>query len=212
MRTRCFAPGFRFGVLRRDGLWAGLRMGAAPCLLFTLFELVPVRRYGFAPQEPLAWLECVLSGLRPGLEEELLLRGVLMVALLAAFRPSGQGPLRAALASSALFGALHLLNLASGEQPLPGVLIQVVYATALGLLFSAIYLRTHSLAAPIFYHALIDIASHIAYNPDPATRLVPAGVGTTLAAAALTTGLALALLRPEKQPEVEALWSNLALA
>ena len=61
------------------------------------------------------------------------------------------------IGTAIIFGLAHLGNLT--HQPLNATLFQVFYATAIGIFFAAIYLRTGSLWWTIILHCLVDFAS-----------------------------------------------------
>jgi membrane protease YdiL (CAAX protease family) len=79
------------------------------------------------------------------------------------FFRAGLGPAIGFVASSALFGVAHL---ASRDSSLPWVLA----AFGMGLLFSALYVLSGSLLAPIFAHWLINYENMqyiCSYDPTP---------------------------------------------
>ena len=69
--------------------------------------------------------------------------------------------------SALSFGLAHLGNLT--HQPLNATLFQVYYATAIGIFFAAIYLRTGSLWWTIILHCLVDFASVLLSQSTQAT-------------------------------------------
>jgi uncharacterized protein len=97
-------------------------------------------------------------GLTAGIVEELLFRLALPALLFGVLQGvSGAGPLSFVLAAL-LFGALHLY-----QGPLG-----ILFAFILGLLFTALYLVTGSILAPIALHALVDLRSLV---------LIPIAIG-----------------------------------
>jgi membrane protease YdiL (CAAX protease family) len=84
-------------------------------------------------------------GLTAGIVEEVLFRLALPALL---FGVLGSGPLAFGIAAL-VFGALHLY-----QGPLG-----ILFAFVLGLLFTALYLLTGSILAPIALHALVDLRS-----------------------------------------------------
>lgn len=92
-----------------------------------------------------------LSMLSVGIEE-VLFRGVLLQAI--SLASCGRTALRAALLSSAVFGAAHLVNLPrAGLEP---TIVQVAYAALIGVFFAAIRIRSGSLVAVVVLHTLLD--------------------------------------------------------
>lgn len=89
--------------------------------------------------------------------EELVFRGLLLGWLLSELSARYAQPtaVRAAVAFSAVaFGAAHASNALFGAGDF--ALVQVVAATALGIVFGALRVRTESLLAPITLHAVVN--------------------------------------------------------
>lgn len=89
-----------------------------------------------------------------GFVEETFFRGLMLRSL------ATLGLWRAAIISSALFGLMHLQNLLFGAE-LPGTLLQVAYAAAMGFGFAAVTLRTGAIWPLVIIHALIDFAAFV---------------------------------------------------
>ena len=99
----------------------------------------------------------LIIALGAGFFEEYFFRGLfLKLAFQDGIRSSKQ-VLGVVLLSALSFGLAHLGNLT--HQPLNATLFQVYYATAYGIFFAAIYLRTGSLWWTIILHFLIDFGS-----------------------------------------------------
>ncbi|WP_334331674.1 MULTISPECIES: CPBP family intramembrane glutamic endopeptidase [unclassified Companilactobacillus] len=94
----------------------------------------------------------VLTCLAIGLAEEYICRGLLLGLALKLFH---QNVLGSVLFSSVIFGCLHLTNLAS--LPIGYVAGQVIFASAIGMLFGTVYVKTKSLWIVIGLHALRDM-------------------------------------------------------
>ena len=84
-----------------------------------------------------------------GLEEELWTRGLLLESM------RWRGTTAAVVLSSVWFGALHSLNLLSG-QPAMATFAQIGFAMAFGLAVGALRVRVGTLWLPIGLHALYD--------------------------------------------------------
>ncbi|MBG0738064.1 CPBP family intramembrane metalloprotease [Paeniglutamicibacter antarcticus] len=93
----------------------------------------------------------VLGYLATGIYEELWFRGLVLKSL------ASWTPVRAAWLSSALFGVMHLTNIAFGANP-SITSAQVVGAACFGMGLAALRLRNVSLWPLIILHALGDIA------------------------------------------------------
>ncbi|MCD3220697.1 CPBP family intramembrane metalloprotease [Mammaliicoccus sciuri] len=95
----------------------------------------------------------VLANVTIGLFEEIICRGMIFNSFL-----KNNSPVKAAFISSCIFGVIHLLNLTHTNDYI-GTFSQVIYATFLGVLFSAIYYKTKNLWSVIFLHSILDISS-----------------------------------------------------
>lgn len=102
------------------------------------------------------------------INEETWFRGIVLALL----RPAG---IRTAIiGSSALFGVLHLANLAGGAD-LAGALLQVAFAVLFGVIAAELAVLTGSLWPAIGWHAAWDFVSYL--GGDAATPLALVGVG-----------------------------------
>jgi len=115
-----------------------------------------------------------------GLFEEVLYRGLVLKLLLKKNQDSKQGMIFACVISSAIFGFFHLVNVFAGA-PVLSTLSQVVDATATGLFFAVVFLRTRKLLMPILLHGLLNLSTQIfdaivsfdllLQNPAPQTEV-----------------------------------------
>ncbi|MCL4396541.1 MAG: CPBP family intramembrane metalloprotease [Chloroflexi bacterium] len=139
------APGFDLAV--------GLLVGAAAGILLTPSTRWAVGRFGKAiyspavvrailPRSRREWVLVPLAMTSAVLLEELLFRS-LLIGGLSPFAP----PAALAVIGSVVFGAMHL----------PQGILGMVGAGLLGLLLSALFLYTASLAAPVVAHYVIDM-------------------------------------------------------
>jgi membrane protease YdiL (CAAX protease family) len=97
-----------------------------------------------------------------GFVEEVVFRGMMLQALLI------RGPWQAAIISSLIFGCAHALNLLSGANVV-ATLLQIGAAMALGFMFAALALRTHTILPLIVAHGLINFFGFLAYNSSVVT-------------------------------------------
>ncbi len=123
-----------------------------------------------------------------GFLEEVIFRGFLFKAL------SKKSIRSALLISSITFGMGHIVNLLNGAAFLP-TLLQIGYATAIGFLFTVLFLKTKSLWPGIFAHAVINASSIFAVAGDGSVQIIG-----SLVMVVLSVGYALYLLKflPEK--------------
>ena len=94
----------------------------------------------------------VVSMLCVGFIEEIIFRGFLFRAI------SAVNMKRAVVISSVTFGIGHIVNLLSGA-PTFDTMMQIVYAVALGFLFTIIFLQSGSLIPCILTHSAINSLS-----------------------------------------------------
>lgn len=92
-----------------------------------------------------------------GFLEELTVRGVVLFLMLYAWRERKYGVVAAVLASSALFGAAHVVNSAfGGDAPWGNTAPQIAYAFLIGVGLAGLVLRTNTLWLAILWHAAFD--------------------------------------------------------
>lgn len=118
-----------------------------------------------------------------GFLEEVIFRGFLFKAL------SRKSTRSAMLISSVTFGMGHIVNLLNGADFLP-TLLQIGYATAIGFLFTVLFIKTKSLWPGILAHAVINATSLFAVEGDGSVQLI-----SSLVMVVLSVGYALYLLR-----------------
>lgn len=92
-----------------------------------------------------------LDSLEAGVLEEAIMRAGLFYLLLRLYQKHANGPLLAALVSTGIFGVLHFMNLTAG-QDFVSTLAQVLGATSMGLIFTALYARTGSILYGMIFH------------------------------------------------------------
>lgn len=115
----------------------------------------------------------VLSMCFVGFLEELIFRGFLFKAMCLS------GLRSALIVSSLTFGAGHIVNLFMGA-PLFETLLQLVYASAIGFCYTAIFHVGGSIIPCIISHAFINSLSTFAIEPEHEVQLVIALVQTVL--------------------------------
>jgi len=106
----------------------------------------------------------VVSMVFVGFLEEVIFRGFLFNAM------KKDGLKTAVIVSSLTFGAGHMVNLLLGA-PLFETLLQLVYASAIGFCYTAIFIKGGSLLPCILSHALVNSMSVFAVQPSAQTQL-----------------------------------------
>ena len=114
--------------------------------------------------------------------------------------------------SGIVFGLIHATNVFAGADPLR-TLLQVIGAVGIGVIFTAVYLRSGSILPCMFYHTLHDIIAIAGESEVTETGIITAskinmGDGANLVMSLVLAAIALWLLRPEKNEEMRALWNR----
>lgn len=116
----------------------------------------------------------ILSMFCVGFLEEVIFRGLLFNAL------KKDNVVRAVIISSLTFGIGHIVNLLNGAEVL-ATLLQIVYATAAGFLFTVIFLCSGSLVPCIVTHCAINSFSAVAGESSALLDMITAAVLTVVA-------------------------------
>ncbi len=172
---------------------------ALPAAVAALAGLGPTR----ALERLAFWL--VLAALI-GFVEEVCFRGLVLRAL------APRGIWLAAVASSILFGLMHVVNLLFGAG-LDATLLQVGDATAMGFAFAAVVLRTGVVWPLVVIHALVDVVAFAAADATTATDVTGGDVLVSAVYAAMFTVYGILVLRglrasPDGSVNVEAATSQ----
>ena len=149
-----------YGRLFRPALKGGrVAALAALCVALANFPFIALAGGELAYTSDPALLALFgLNCLAVGLFEECAFRGLLFPLLLSAFekRDVRRADVLAILASSAIFGLFHLVNLFAGAGIGP-TLLQVGYTFLVGCMFAALTLFTRSVLPAVLIHALYDV-------------------------------------------------------
>lgn len=128
----------------------------------------------------------ILSMCCVGFLEEGIFRGLL-------FRGMAKTNLKSAvIVSSLTFGVGHIVNLLLGA-PLLGTLLQLVYASAIGFCYTALFLVSGSILPCIVSHIFVNSTSIFAVTPSAGMD-----IGIAILQTILSTGYGLWLLRKGK--------------
>ena len=160
--------------------------------LFPVFMALPATVTWAAGLDPSRMLEhlvfwLVLATL-VGFVEEVFFRGLILRAL------APRGIWLAAVASSFLFGLMHLVNLLFGAD-LDATLLKVGYATAMGFAFAAVALRTGVIWPLVLIHALVDVFAFAAADATTATDVTEGDVLVSAVYVAMFTVYGIQVLR-----------------
>ena len=146
------------GLMEKYGLSGWAKNSKAmlwfiPLWIFSCMNLLS----GFQPDYPVPGLfYAAVSMALVGFAEELIFRGFLFKAMLK------DGNVKAAIiVSSITFGMGHIINLFTGHE-LIATLIQVIFAVAMGFVFTLVFYKSGSLLPGILAHSFIDVTSVLA--------------------------------------------------
>ena len=95
--------------------------------------------------------------LSTGLFEETLCRGVVFNLLLNKWKQKKRGGYLAVIISSLLFGSVHFVHFILGHASLLATMVQVIYASIIGIFFCACVIRMKSIYPAMLMHGLVDI-------------------------------------------------------
>ena len=104
---------------------------------------------------PVYWIWFALESLAIGLFEEITFRGVILLRFAESRRSTHKGLLWSILLSSAVFGAMHAINLLAGASPV-AVLMQVGYSFLIGAMCAVVLFKTANLFLCVVLHAVYD--------------------------------------------------------
>jgi uncharacterized protein len=138
------------GIFTSGGFFTSGRFRGALLVVPAILAIAPFAG-GIKDVGAAAAAVTVVGYLATGVYEELWFRGVMLKAL------APWSPLRAAGLSSALFGLMHLCNIAFGANPAVTA-AQVVGASCFGFGLAALRLRGSSIWPLVLIHAVSDIA------------------------------------------------------
>ena len=151
----------RLGLGSSVGLFRPGRWQSWAIVVPVVSYLVAIHLYAFfgdlevpLPLSPLA-TAVALDGSAAGVLEEIAFRGLVLFALLRAFRGERRGLARAVFWSSVLFGVAHLVRLAAGL-PLPQVSLLILDASLAGIYYSAFVLHSRSIWPAVLAHAAVN--------------------------------------------------------
>lgn len=129
----------------------------------------------------------LLETIATGFFEELVFRGLLLVVLLQQFEKQKNGIFKALFLSSAIFGGIHLINIAMGAG-VYNTILQVGYSFLMGLLWGTVFLKTRNIWLVIFLHASYNFCGQVFFQLgtvirryDTMTLILTIGLGFIVA-------------------------------
>ncbi|HUH79001.1 MAG TPA: CPBP family intramembrane glutamic endopeptidase [Methanoregula sp.] len=143
----------RLGWWGRAGYTTGIRPAHVPLLILPAAVALLSLGGGVRVTAPVALLMFAALTLLVGFAEETFFRGLILSTLLP------EGTVRAAVLSSFLFAAPHLLNIIGGLWDPAFTVVDAFAAFGIGTTFAAIRVRTGSIWPLVGLHALVDFCS-----------------------------------------------------
>lgn len=106
------------------------------------------------------WLWFALECLAIGLFEELAFRGVIFLMLAEKRHTTRRGLFWSLILTSAVFGAVHLVNVLLGAG-IGGVILQIGYSFLIGAMCSVVLLKTRNIWLCVLLHAIYDFSGNL---------------------------------------------------
>ncbi|MDL2246383.1 CPBP family intramembrane metalloprotease [Methanobrevibacter sp. OttesenSCG-928-K11] len=143
------------------GVKKGLILGV-PLIIFTLVQMYLI--FDAAPDKSIVIslipiINAVIYCISIGLWEETLCRGLFLTNMLKKWGNTKKGIIKSIVLSSMIFGILHIISAINGN--LISSLIQVAYASIMGILLAVIYIKTKSLWSAIILHIILNFAAYL---------------------------------------------------
>lgn len=196
---KLFIKDWCFG-LQSEGLLSGLKKYGLPAVIATIIVTI-FFCIGLTPfdNEPTIWrviVEGIVYYIGVGIMEELYLRGLLQNIIEKWFGERKNATLSAVLIASILFGLGHVFG-ALG-QPIVTVISKTVWATALGVYFGAVYVKTKNLWVSIILHLIINLGGSIPFCFTTSNQYPTIALATCLVSYILLGVYGIYILRKEK--------------
>jgi membrane protease YdiL (CAAX protease family) len=198
-----FKPDFE-GCLKADSFWTGLLMLLPVLVIHYIGSIVSWITLGTG-NVFLAFLQAFA----PGFCEEIGFRGLGVANYMRTIKSERQIKVIFWL-SSIIFGLAHSANIFSGGDFFSCV-IQVIYASGIGMLLGAVYLRTGNLLPCILGHMSLDFFEFVRKDLSQSGGLMMgmgAGDWITVFSALVGAVLGLWLIREKYHPEIMEVWDR----
>lgn len=155
---------FRLGWLGPAGLTRLGERNTWLALLLPLAYAAAVSTYAatgniaFSVSDPALAVPAALFLMAHAFLEEVAFRGMILHAFVSRSGGTNRGLVWSVLVSSLFFGAMHLIYLAA--EPLPVVLLRVVFAFLFGIYLGALVLNGRSIYPAAFFHGVLNVAGY----------------------------------------------------
>ena len=198
-----FRPDYN-GCLQKKGIKEGLLMLLPFLVIHYAGSIVSWITLGTA-----SVFIALLRATAPGFGEEIMFRGLGVANYMRKIQSAGQIKVIFWL-SSIVFGLIHLMNILAGGDPM-AVIIQAIYATGVGMLFGAVYLRTGNLWPTILGHWSVDFFEFVRVDLSGSGGIITGmGIGDwiTITAGAFAAYWGLRLMNPKYYDEIMEIWDR----
>lgn len=139
---------------KRTKFIEGLKLGI-PIIIVTVINLVDsiskIGTFSFS-----RFLNVIVFCLFVGIAEEFLCRGWVQNEFIERYSDNRKNVITSIILASLIFGLMHITNL--GAQTTFETVLQIINATAVGVLFGSIYYKTKNIWTVIFLHAFYDFS------------------------------------------------------
>jgi hypothetical protein len=197
---------WRFGWLESSGLtergtlfaWALMLVVLAYDLLTTAYALFGSVGW-FGLSDPNLSAAVATNALTTGLIGEIPFRGIVLVAFVQAWGNSREGLIKAVLASSLLFGGLHVIHILLGR-PVPQAVLVAIAALLSGILYAALVLHGRTIWTAVVLHGVVNavVAMRVLEAPAFAETVPALGLAIVLQSPLAILGAYLVYKLPEK--------------
>ena len=139
---------------RKGKFWKSVCLGM-PMLLIALINfgvnLVTLKSFSL-----LNFANVLALSIFVGIAEEFLCRGWLQNEFIERFSDNKNSVIKSIILASLVFGVMHIMNI--GQQTVFETILQIINATALGMLLGSVYYKSKNIWSVIFLHAFYDFA------------------------------------------------------
>lgn len=149
--------------------------------------------------------EIFISGLNPGITEEIMFRGWILVSMLYCWKDKKHFALLSVIVSSLFFSLVHMMNMLDGQSFLM-TLNQLAFTLAMGFTMAAAFIRSHNILAPIIFHSFHDIFVLMIIYSLGGTQSESGASLIQLVVYLVLIVYSIYLIRPAKEDEIRKLW------
>ena len=139
---------------KKSGFWNGVKLGI-PIVAISVINLISnaasISEFSIA-----RFINVLVFCLFIGIAEEFLCRGWLQNEFIERYSENKKSVITSIILASLVFGLMHITNI--GAQTVFETILQVINATAIGVLFGSIYYKTKNIWSVIFLHAFYDFS------------------------------------------------------